>query len=106
MEQAQSTEDHVTEKEPGIVDISKEELASTYRRIMSRMSKSKNRSYRGQLLHRYRMGLALTSGVLGGLIAGHVASGGLTAALCLAAAGAFSAFFGAISKLDALDNGE
>lgn len=104
MEQVQSTEEHVTEKEPGLMSISKEELGNACQRIRSRMGIYKSWAHRGQLLHRYRMGLALSSGALGGLIAGHVASGGLTAAFVFVAGGAFATFFGAISKLDALDS--
>ena len=89
----------------GIVDISKQELRSAMGRVRDRVRaqalEPKTEQQRNQLLHRYRMGLAVSGGGFAGLMAGHAASLGVTTFACFGTMMMAALFFAAIGKIQA-----
>ena len=87
----------------GIVDISKQEFRSAITRVRDRVRQQalepKTEGLRDQLLHRYRMGMAVSGGVFAGLMAGHATSVGVTAFACFGTMMMAALFFAAIGKI-------
>ena len=82
MDQAQNEEQT---EDFSLIGVTKAEAAEAYERIKRRVKDHHTRGERGQILHRYRMGLVVSSGALCGLAAGYTMPAWLVA---LAGAGA------------------
>lgn len=90
-----------------IVEVSKREFGSAMsfvRRQAGRISKQavtpENEQHKLQILHRYRMGFAVSGGCFGGLMAGHAATLWTTAAMCFIVLSFIALCFGAIGKIE------
>ena len=70
-------------------------------RLRKQALEPKTEDQRDQLLHRYRMGLAVSGGTFAGLMAGHATSVGVTAFACFGTMMMAALFFAAIGKIQA-----
>ena len=71
------------QESPGILDVSKREFSAALSRVRAKALTPQNEQHRRDLLHRYRMGFAISGGGSAGLMVGHASSVAILVVLCL-----------------------
>lgn len=70
------------QESPGILDVSRREFSAALSRVHEQALTPQNEQHRQQLLHRYRMGFAVSGGGFAGLMVGHISSIAIMVTAC------------------------
>lgn len=71
------------QESPGILDVSKREFSAALTRVCDQALTPRDEQHKRDLLHRYRMGFAVSGGGAAGLMVGHASSVTILIVLCI-----------------------